>query len=58
MFLLIIFLSDVDDLNITSHDSKSDFQTTKSSLEVLIVAGMSGILAAIKLAERGIKFKI
>ena len=49
----------LSDLKITSHDSKLDFATTKSSLEVLIIgAGMSGILAAIKLAERGIKFKI
>ncbi len=49
----------LSDLKIASHDSKSDFETTKSSLEVLIVgAGMSGILAAIKLAERGIEYKI
>ena len=48
----------LSDLNITSHNSKSD-SVTKSSLEVLIIgAGMSGILAAIKLAEIGIKFKI
>ena len=47
------------DLNITSQDLKLSSVTTKSSLEVLIIgAGMSGILAAIKLAERGIKFKI
>ena len=49
----------LSDLKITSHDSKLDFAMTKSSLEVLIIgAGMSGILAAIKLAERGIKYKI
>ena len=49
----------LSDLNITSRISKADFVTAKSSLEVLIIgAGMSGILAAIKLAERGIKFKI
>ena len=49
----------LSDLNIASHDSKSDLGITKTTLEVLIVgAGMSGILAAIKLAERGIKFKI
>ena len=47
------------DLNITSQDLKPSLGTAKSSLEVLIIgAGMSGILAAIKLAERGIKFKI
>ena len=47
------------DLNITSQDLKLSSVTTKPSLEVLIIgAGMSGILAAIKLAERGIKFKI
>ena len=47
------------DLNITSQDLKLTSVTTKPSLEVLIIgAGMSGILAAIKLAERGIKFKI
>jgi 4-hydroxyacetophenone monooxygenase len=49
----------LSDLHLTSDNSKSDFVTAKSSLEVLIIgAGMSGILAAIKLAERGIKFKI
>jgi 4-hydroxyacetophenone monooxygenase len=49
----------LSDLHITSGNSKSDFVTAKSGLEVLIIgAGMSGILAAIKLAERGIKFKI
>jgi 4-hydroxyacetophenone monooxygenase len=49
----------LSDLHLTSGNSKSDFVTAKSSLEVLIIgAGMSGILAAIKLAERGIKFKI
>jgi 4-hydroxyacetophenone monooxygenase len=49
----------LSDLHLTSDNSKSDFVTSKSSLEVLIIgAGMSGILAAIKLAERGIKFKI
>jgi len=47
------------DLNITSQDLKLSSVTAKPSLEVLIIgAGMSGILAAIKLAERGIKFKI
>ncbi len=47
------------DLNINSQDSKLNLKNTKSSLDVLIIgAGMSGILAAIKLAERGIKFKI
>ena len=47
------------DLNITSQDLKLSSVTSKPSLEVLIIgAGMSGILAAIKLAERGIKFKI
>ena len=47
------------DLNITSQDLKPSLGTAKSSLEVLIIgAGMSGILAAIKLAERGINFKI
>ena len=47
------------DLNINSQDLKLNLKNTKSSLEVLIIgAGMSGILAAIKLAERGIKFKI
>ena len=47
------------DLNITSQDLKPPLGTAKPSLEVLIIgAGMSGILAAIKLAERGIKFKI
>tara|TARA_Y100000766_G_scaffold89924_1_gene76381 strand:- start:441 stop:2312 length:1872 start_codon:yes stop_codon:yes gene_type:complete len=48
----------LSDLNIRSYNSKS-YAVTKSSLEVLIIgAGMSGILAAIKLAERGIQFKI
>jgi len=47
------------DLNITTHTSKPNFLATKSNLEVLIIgAGMSGILAAIKLAEIGIKYKI
>jgi 4-hydroxyacetophenone monooxygenase len=47
------------ELNITSHSSKLDFLNTKSNLEVLIIgAGMSGILAAIKLAEIGVKYKI
>ena len=47
------------DLNITTHTSKPNFLAAKSNLEVLIVgAGMSGILAAIKLAEIGIKYKI
>jgi 4-hydroxyacetophenone monooxygenase len=49
----------LNDLHLTSDNSKLDFVTSKSNLEVLIIgAGMSGILAAIKLAERGIKFKI
>jgi len=49
----------LSDLHLTSDNSKSDFVTSKSNLKVLIIgAGMSGILAAIKLAERGIKFKI
>ena len=40
-----------------SSNKPSKIQT--SALEILIIgAGMSGILAAIKLAERGIKFKI
>ena len=48
----------LNDLNITSHSSKAH-RAKKSTLEVLIIgAGMSGILAAIKLAEKGIKFKI
>ena len=47
------------DLNITTHTSEPNFLATKSNLEVLIIgAGMSGILAAIKLAEIGIKYKI
>ena len=47
------------DLNITTHTSKPNFLAAKSNLEVLIIgAGMSGILAAIKLAEIGIKYKI
>jgi 4-hydroxyacetophenone monooxygenase len=47
------------DLHITTHTSKPNFLATKSNLEVLIIgAGMSGILAAIKLAEIGIKYKI
>ena len=47
------------DLNITTHTSETNFLATKSNLEVLIIgAGMSGILAAIKLAEIGIKYKI
>ena len=49
----------LSDLHLKSGNSKSDYVTAKSNLEVLIIgAGMSGILAAIKLAERGIKFKI
>ena len=49
----------LSDLDISSHDLNSAFKPANSSLEVLIIgAGMSGILAAIKLAERGIKFKI
>ena len=47
------------DLNITTQSSKPNFLAAKSNLEVLIIgAGMSGILAAIKLAEIGIKYKI
>ena len=47
------------DLNIIPEDQKINNHITKSSIEVLIVGGgMSGILAGIKLAERGIKFKI
>ena len=47
------------DLNIIPKDQKINNHITKSSIEVLIVGGgMSGILAGIKLAERGIKFKI
>ena len=47
------------ELNIGAHSSKLDFLNTKSNLEVLIIgAGMSGILAAIKLAEIGVKYKI
>ena len=49
----------LSDLHLKSGNSKSDYVIAKSNLEVLIIgAGMSGILAAIKLAERGIKFKI
>ena len=49
----------LSDLDISSHDLNSGFKPANSCLEVLIIgAGMSGILAAIKLAERGIKFKI
>ena len=45
----------LSDLHLASDNSKSDFVTSTSSLEVLIIgAGMSGILAAIKLAEIGI----
>ncbi len=47
------------DLNIIPEDQKFNNHICKSSIEVLIVGGgMSGILAGIKLAERGIKFKI
>lgn len=47
------------DLNITTHTSEPNFLAAKLNLEVLIIgAGMSGILAAIKLAEIGIKYKI
>jgi len=52
----------LQELNIDSNLSRSSKKSSKihtSNLEVLIIgAGMSGILAAIKLAERGIKFKI
>ena len=49
----------LSDLKISSHYSNSAIMPANSSLEVLIIgAGMSGILAAIKLAERGINFKI
>ena len=47
------------DLNIIPEDQKINNHISKSNIEVLIVGGgMSGILAGIKLAERGIKFKI
>ena len=47
------------DLNITTHTSEPNFLAAKLNLEELIIgAGMSGILAAIKLAEIGIKYKI
>jgi len=52
----------LQDLNIHSNLSNSIHKLSRdeeSNLEVLIIgAGMSGILAAIKLAERGIRFKI
>mgnify|MGYP003952148021 FL=1 len=52
----------LQELNIDSNFSRFSKKSSKiytSNLEVLIIgAGMSGILAAIKLAERGIKFKI
>ena len=49
----------LNDLNIVTHPSKPNFIKAKSNLEVLIIgAGMSGILAAIKLAEIGIQYKI
>ncbi len=52
----------LQELNIDFNLSRSSNKSSKiqtSALEILIIgAGMSGILAAIKLAERGIKFKI
>ncbi|MFL2714118.1 MAG: flavin-containing monooxygenase [Gammaproteobacteria bacterium] len=49
----------LNDLNIATHPSKPNFIKAKSNLEVLIIgAGMSGILAAIKLAEIGVQYKI
>jgi len=49
----------LSDLNITTQSSKPNFIKAKSNLEVLIIgAGMSGILAAIKLAEIGVQYKI
>jgi 4-hydroxyacetophenone monooxygenase len=49
----------LSDLNIATHPSKPKFIKAKSNLEVLIIgAGMSGILAAIKLAEIGVQYKI
>ena len=47
------------DLNISTHSSKPNLINSKINLEVLIIgAGMSGILAAIKLAEIGVKYKL
>ncbi|MDA8544068.1 NAD(P)-binding protein, partial [Gammaproteobacteria bacterium] len=47
------------ELNLNGHDLNQQPAKVKSSMEVLIIgAGMSGILAAIKLAEAGIKYKI
>jgi 4-hydroxyacetophenone monooxygenase len=47
------------ELNLNGHDLNQEPAKVKSSMEVLIIgAGMSGILAAIKLAEAGIKYKI
>ena len=49
----------LNDLNITTHPFKPNFIKASSNLEVLIIgAGMSGILAAIKLAEIGVQYKI
>ncbi|RZO24083.1 MAG: NAD(P)/FAD-dependent oxidoreductase [SAR86 cluster bacterium] len=49
----------LSDLNIATHPSKPKFIKATSNLEVLIIgAGMSGILAAIKLAEIGVQYKI
>ena len=49
----------LNDLNIATHPFKPNFIKASSNLEVLIIgAGMSGILAAIKLAEIGVQYKI
>ena len=49
----------LNDLNIATHPFKPNFIKATSNLEVLIIgAGMSGILAAIKLAEIGVQYKI
>src|SRR6056300_399894 len=47
------------ELNLNGYDLNQQPAKVNSSMEVLIIgAGMSGILAAIKLAEAGIKYKI
>ena len=49
----------LNDLNIATHPFKPNFIKASSNLEVLIIgAGMSGILAAIKLVEIGVQYKI
>ena len=49
----------LNDLNIATHPFKPNLIKASSNLEVLIIgAGMSGILAAIKLAEIGVQYKI